>query len=450
MQTQNLFKRHVCAALVLAATTVGTLNPAVYAQTATDSCDAGIGLWAGSFGYGASCADSAGFRALSKQNKALANDLVTDIEICGDRVVVAHALGLNTLQQGKWRTERMKSGIQSPAAIDCDSKNNLWIAHYDGVSKFDGKTWTTTRADKLGTDANVKVSKDIAVGPKDTVWVATSNSVARFDGKDWRFWEGEAFGENKQFFSRIVVDPRGAPWVSAIGGIYTFDDDAWVFHKNSDLISNEGLAVDAEGSVYVGSTYQGLYIFSDGDWSTVDRDTGLSSNSIREIAIDGRGRIWVGTQYGMNVFDGKKWRNFDMSTTGMIDNDVTVLEIEGAGPELPSGPLPVKTGTLAGKVSTGTKPAAGIDVQLCVEFIGLSFNGSTPCGDQPYSKLTKTDKDGAYRFEKIPAGVYGVVFKQPSGKWARLTTTSGFGTERIVVAADAVVGGIDLDLAKVK
>jgi hypothetical protein len=437
-----------CAALIVALAYAGTPAPGM-AQTA-NTCADGAGVWLGSFGSGAVCVDGAGWKPATSAGKTLANDQVKDIEQCGDSVVVAHTLGLSRMQKGKWRNERLKAGLGGPVAIDCDSTGALWIAHHNGVSKFDGKKWTTTPSDKLGPGEHTSVLKDIVVGPKDTVWVATSSTIARFDGKDWTTWGAKDFGGDKQFFNRLALDSSGAPWVSAIGAVYAYDDGAWTAHKNTDIISNDGLYIDASDRVFVGSFGNGLFMLEDGDWTRYTRENGdLSSDTVRAIAVDSRKRVWVGTAYGLNVFDGKTWQTYDMSTSGMIDNDISVLEIEGPGPDLPK-PAATKTGALSGIVTNGKTPAAGIELQVCVEFISSSFRGDSPCEGQPFSKTTKSDKDGKFTFDKLPAGYYGVVFKQANGKWARLVKPGGIGSERVLVPANGEAESLSLDLSKVK
>lgn len=438
-----------CAAL--GAPVAASAAPIAAPARAATTCADGGGAWIGSFGFGVNCMDAKGWEVATKASKSLTNDQIQDIEQCGDKTVVIHTLGISTRTKGKWKTDRMKSGISSPTAIDCDAKNTVWIAHFDGVSQFDGKTWKTTKSDKLGSGANVKVLKDVTVGPDGKVWVATSNSVAMYDGSAWKVWEeGKGFPK-QQFFNRIAIDSKGTPWVTAIGGVYTLEDNEWMLNDNSDLISSEGLFIDDEDRVFVGTYSNGLFVYEDGGWQNYNRENSdIPSNHVREIAVDGRGRVWVATEYGLSVLEKDEWATYQMSNSGMVDNDVHVLEVEGDGPDLPK-PTAVKTGTLAGLVTAdGKKPAAGVEIEVCVEFIGSSFNSKTPCGDQPFSKVVKTDKDGKFEFKDLPVGFYGIVFKQPSGNWARLVTEFGIGSERIAVSEGKITDDIELDLSKVK
>ncbi len=417
----------------------------------TPGCAEGAGVWLGAFGSGANCMDTTGWQAYTAKSKAITSDQVQDIEICGDRVVVAHTLGLSTRNnKGKWKTDRFKSGISSPSAIDCDAKGNIWLAHFDGVSRYDGKTWTTYPAAKLGTGKSVKVIKDLAIAKDGKVWVVTANSVAMFDGSVWKVWEKGAGFDKELFFNRIALDATGSPWVAVSGGLYALEDGKWTEYENTDLFSPDGLAIDSKGNVYVGSYSNGLFVMGTKGWENYDRDNSdISSNHVREVSVDERGRVWVGTEYGLDVFDGNTWKNYYMHTSDLVDNDISVLEVEGAGPDLPAV-QEEKVGGLAGIITNGSKPVANVEVQVCVQYIGGSFRGETPCEDDPFNKLVKTGKDGKFEFKGLPVGQYGLVFKQPSGKWARLVSDIGIASDRITIKEGETVSDISLDLSKVK
>ena len=143
----------------------------------TPGCAEGAGVWIGAFGSGANCMDTTGWQAYTAKSKAITSDQVQDIEICGDRVVVAHTLGLSTRNnKGKWKTDRFKSGISSPSAIDCDAKGNIWLAHFDGVSRYDGKTWRTFGKKEGLLGDNVYA---ITISPNGDIWAGTKGGVAR-------------------------------------------------------------------------------------------------------------------------------------------------------------------------------------------------------------------------------------------------------------------------------
>jgi len=60
-------------------------------------------------------------------------------------------------------------------------------------------------------------------------------------------------------------------------------------------------------------------------------NSGLPSNSINSIAIDGSGNKWIGTANGLAKFDGTNWTVYNASNSGLPDNYIYYLTIDGSG-----------------------------------------------------------------------------------------------------------------------
>jgi ligand-binding sensor domain-containing protein len=67
----------------------------------------------------------------------------------------------------------------------------------------------------------------------------------------------------------------------------------------------------------------------------------LPGNYVRAIAIDGQGNKWIGVYYdsasrryigeGLVKFDGVNWTVYNTSNSGLPDNDVNAIAIDGQG-----------------------------------------------------------------------------------------------------------------------
>lgn len=113
-------------------------------------------------------------------------------------------------------------------------------------------------------------------------------------------------------------DSRGIIWVGTYSGVQTFDGYTFdLFNKNKngkEYFSNHvvhSIAEDPEHNMWFGTEF-GLnkYNVTSGKIiqfvSDTKRDDGLSSNHVRDIAIDSEGLIWLGTYGGgITVFDEK-------------------------------------------------------------------------------------------------------------------------------------------------
>ena len=112
------------------------------------------------------------------------------------------------------------------------------------------------------------------------------------------------------------------------GGVVRWDmtdgSYAQYLYPQSGLASNNvrAIAIDGAGRVWAG-TDRGVSVFDGSTWTTYNADnSGLSSNYIQAIAIDGEGKIWVVTG-GVSVFNGTTWTTYTFENTSQRGNQVT-------------------------------------------------------------------------------------------------------------------------------
>jgi hypothetical protein len=194
--------------------------------------------------------------------------------------------------------------------------------------------------------------------------------------------------------------------------------------------------VDAKGQVWFGTITDGVSVYDGSSWTQYGRGSEhLLSDYVTAIKGDSGGRVWLGTSYGLTVFDGANWQTYLMSNSGLGDNDVNFILVTNDGPALPALEEKAKS-SLTGKLekADGT-PLADAIVEICVETIGSSFTGDTPCSDQPFTLSTKTDADGVFLIENVPAGYYVIVADTGDGSWAQLTDQYGISSERTLIQA---------------
>ena len=81
------------------------------------------------------------------------------------------------------------------------------------------------------------------------------------------------------------------------------------------------VSVDDEGRVWLG-TNSGVSMFDGAEWIsfTMDSHPGLIDNSIRAIFASNSG-VWVGTDYGVSVYNGSYWTSFT-EEDGLGDNRI--------------------------------------------------------------------------------------------------------------------------------
>jgi hypothetical protein len=423
-----------------------TATPEPTAVQLVDTCDASQAAWIGSFGFGLNCLDAARWHLYTEEDSPISNQLM-DAAICPDgRAWVLHSFHLDATDGRSWESFRNAWGYGSPATVACDGGSGVWVAHFEGLSHYDGSQWVTYEAVQLGTGQNVRLVKDVALAPDGQVWAVTANSVASFDGQAWTVYETGTPFEKDYYFEQVAVDPQGQVWAAHSSGVWQFDGTSWTPHEGRHLSQVQSLVVDSQGQVWAGTYARGASVFDGRSWTTYTREnSGLSSNNVGSLAADARGRIWLGTEWGLNVLDGQTWQVYHMHTSGLPDNDIHALAVGGTGPELPAA-LERAPGSLSGTIVRGTESLSGAEVQACAEYIGRLFSGPSPCADMAFYASTVTGEDGSFLFSGLPVGRYGLALQVGEGEWVRLTEGPALGDRQVLVqeGQETDVGTLDV------
>jgi len=258
--------------------------------------------------------------------EGLSSDLVWGIK--RDRSGVLWSIGdagVNRLNEARGRWEELRVpgllAVQT-AGLALAPDGSLWVGqanvgavHVDlrrGVAKTYGK----------GSGMDTRWIGGIAVDASDRVWVGTRDGVYRGvnRGEGFEFQRQNLPGEPKpNFVYACLMDRRGRIWVGTSSGLYLLDQDRWVrLTTREGLLHNrvQHLAEADDGSLWIGySESVGLsQLVADGNpwrWRQFSRKDGLRSNKGFFIGCDARGQIWFGTDVGVDVFDGSRWRHFD-------------------------------------------------------------------------------------------------------------------------------------------
>jgi peptide/nickel transport system permease protein len=153
------------------------------------------------------------------------------------------------------------------------------------------------------------------------LWFGTDQGVTRYSATGWDHFE-ETAGEDVQ----VAWSGRPADlWFGTDGsGVLRFRSNKWTQVTQEDgLASNRVFSIWGQGSrtLWVG-TDQGASLYNGRSWKTYTAE--LAGQEVYAIWGDGRKTFWFGTEGGLSRYDGQDWTTLTVAD-GLPDNRVTAL-----------------------------------------------------------------------------------------------------------------------------
>lgn len=196
-----------------------------------------------------------------------------------------------------------------------DRKGNLWFASIgSGVYRYDGKSFQNfTTRDGLANDRVTAIYEDKA----GTVWFGTEGGASRYDGKSFR---------NLKMSEARPVTPADSVYTGA-GSVHTQADSVhisvyqrplpkvhWMHNDVNSIIE------DNTGKLWFG-TRGNAAVYDGKTFSTITNKDGKPFTNVRSIIKDKKGNIWLGGFDGLWCYDGSTFTNFARNFVGHIYED---------------------------------------------------------------------------------------------------------------------------------
>ncbi|MBC7816843.1 MAG: histidine kinase, partial [Planctomycetaceae bacterium] len=222
--------------------------------------------------------------------------------------------GLTRLQDGKFTTFTTHEGFPSGSitALAEDRDGRIWVGTETGLAvwrdgqfvrptgaeEFDGKPVTTLFQDHQG-----------------NLWIGVRGlGVFQFRSGQFTPLRDAAVANLLQDPHCLLVDQGGRLWIGAGDDVVLCrDGDQWrryriPRHSTRPYVS--ALAEEPDGTVWAGSISEGLFQFKGGKLTAINASSGLSDNLVESLLVDREGKLWVGTDSGLNRLRRKNLFNF--------------------------------------------------------------------------------------------------------------------------------------------
>ena len=387
---------------------------------------------------GLSCINADGtWSFYNEDNSNLSSNFISAVTACpDDRIVISTLSDINLFDGSNIEVIPGDWGFSSPDEIVCDAAGNIWVIFFDGAGFYDGSNWNIFEFSDFSNDDSGLVS-DIAVTVDGTAWILASNSISAYKEGGWTIYDEGNGLDDQYFFNNLGIGADGQPIASYGDGFVSFDGTNW---NNMEADSYYGLGdlVSFNNFIWFETLSDGVVQYDGERFNLLGRDSGLSSNVINSMQIDGSGRLWIGTDYGINVVTAEGVEPFTMANSEIADQRVEHLVVLGDGPELPDA-TEKGTGSISGTVIfEDGSPLADARVELCAESLSFGFS-STPCAEQALFYQTKTDADGNFVFDGVAVGFYVTVIEAKPDEWAQVVGEFGFLAERLLISEGETV-----------
>ena len=326
------------------------------------------------------------------------------------------------------KTSFKKTGSVDAFAVTPEGE--IWTAGYKGVGHFVNKKWAVEDKKVLGDD--VTLLQGVAVDKEGRVWVASSNKLHYKDKEatEWKDADLSKVTERKPFFNGVAVDPSGGLVASASSAVIKIDgvDKLSSVSIPSDMISSYDLLSYAPNGIGALKTSVKMLarIEPGGNSTTYKMGDDFQGTRVVALSVDGKGRLWIGTDIGVGVVGPNDERGmWMMGSVPEIAGKVKGILVVGAGPDLPEVGEQKKASTFTGTILLDGKPLAEAPIEICPE--PSSLIKTSPCEDSPIKFSGKTDAEGKFSFADVPLGAYGVGVKAGE-KW-KITFSGEYGAK---------------------
>ncbi|MDQ3033077.1 MAG: hypothetical protein M3Y87_11715, partial [Myxococcota bacterium] len=128
-----------------------------------------------------------------------------------------------------------------------------------------------------------------------SAWLATLNGAVRVDEH-----QAIVFDETRGVRGEVVTDVAsgtGRMWIAAAEGLGSYADRAFDFHQPPIVRDHRpnALATDASGHLWAAGP-NGLLQYDGTEWRHLGTADGLPTEQLRDVEVDGAGRVWLLTE----------------------------------------------------------------------------------------------------------------------------------------------------------
>jgi len=218
-----------------------------------------------------------------------------------------------------------------------DRDGKMWFATYEGVSSYDGFTWTNYNSKSKLPHASYR---NILCDEKGMIWAFpfySKDTICYFDGLKWNrikntFYQGDGILINSAF----VIYNENIP-VIHLGtsvGLFNYVNNEWREIPFTQNVKGKFIHCISlkDGSIYIG-TKEGVYIYKDGKIDeSLNKYLPLHSRTILGFEFD-KDKIWINGRNWLGYFSNNTFtevkNGFLLPAVKMIEPSFMEIDVNG-------------------------------------------------------------------------------------------------------------------------
>ncbi len=188
-----------------------------------------------------------------------------------------------------------ESAAQVIESVAQDARGALWFSsHARGLDRLTGGQLSNIPS-TYGPLSRFN-SSALLIDSNQTVWAGTLNrGLFRLEGEVFRPAPGAE--QLNPWTSALHQDRRGLIWVGTQGGLSAWDGKRWKTYTTRDGLSANSvraIADDSKGNLWIGTERGGLNCLRDGHFTACQRTNGFPTDNISSVWVDDADVVWVG------------------------------------------------------------------------------------------------------------------------------------------------------------
>jgi ligand-binding sensor domain-containing protein len=214
-----------------------------------------------------------------------------------------------------------------------DRKGNIWIASWDGIFRYDGKSFINITG-KVSSARFFAILED----RKGNLWFSTIGSgIFLYNGNSFRnFTTTHGLADNQ--VTCIYEDKAGNIWFGTESGASCYDGKSFKNYKMDNELPNNGkllpdfgpreavlnnrvnsIIEEKTGKFWFG-TVGNAFVYHGKSFTLATNNEGKAFKA-HSIVKDRKGNIWLGGKDGLWRYDGSTYTNFSQNNIGYIMED---------------------------------------------------------------------------------------------------------------------------------